>query len=147
MVHLDTDFLVHALAASGPERRKLLEVAESGRTIEISAVAWYEFSRGPRTPEQLATARAFFTDDGIVPFSEQLARASAEVFRQLGSPAAAHGGCRHRRHCRIAQGDSHQLQCERFRRYPGSRPRELETRATALSCLHATALRALRCFS
>ena len=86
MVHLDTDFLVHALAASGPERRKLLEVAESGRTIEISAVAWYEFSRGPRTPEQLATARAFFTDDGIVPFSEQLARASAEVFRQLGSP-------------------------------------------------------------
>ena len=86
MVHLDTDFLVHALAASGPERRKLLEVAESGRTIEISAVAWYEFSRGPRTPEQLATARAFFTDDGIIPFSEQLASASAEVFRQLGSP-------------------------------------------------------------
>ena len=86
MVHLDTGFLVHALAASGPERRKLLEVAESGRTIEISAVAWYEFSRGPRTPEQLATARGFFTDDGIIPFSEQLASASAEVFRQLGSP-------------------------------------------------------------
>ena len=86
MVHLDTDFLVHALAASGPERRKLLEVAESGRTIEISAVAWYEFSRGPRTPEQLATARAFFTDDGIIPLSEELASASAEVFRQLGSP-------------------------------------------------------------
>ena len=86
MVHLDTDFLVYALAVSGLERRKLLEVAESGRTIEISAIAWYEFSRGPRTPEQLATARAFFTDDGIVPFSERLAQASAEVFRQLGSP-------------------------------------------------------------
>ena len=86
MVHLDTDFLVYALAVAGPERRKLLDVAASGRTIEISAVAWYEFSRGPRTPEQLATARAFLTDDGIVPFSEQLAHASAEVFRQLGSP-------------------------------------------------------------
>ena len=86
MVHLDTDFLVYALAGSGPERRKLLDVSTSGATIEISAVAWYEFSRGPRTPEQLATAHAFFTDDGIVPFSERLAQASAEVFRQLGSP-------------------------------------------------------------
>ena len=57
-VHLDTDFLVYALAAAGPERRRLLDVAESGRPVEISAVAWYEFSRGPRTPEQLATARA-----------------------------------------------------------------------------------------
>lgn len=85
-VHLDTDFLVYALAAAGPERRRLIEVAESGRRIEISAVAWYEFSRGPRTPDQLATARAFFGDDGIVSFSEQLASASAEVFRQLGSP-------------------------------------------------------------
>ena len=85
-VHLDTDFLVYALAAAGPERRRLIEVAESGRMMEISAIAWYEFSRGPRTPEQLATARAFFADDAIVPFSEQLACASAEVFRQLGSP-------------------------------------------------------------
>ena len=85
-VHLDTDFLVYALAAAGPERRRLIEIAESGRRIEISAVAWYEFSRGPRTPDQLATARAFFGDDGIVSFSEQLASASAEVFRRLGSP-------------------------------------------------------------
>ena len=85
-VHLDTDFLVYALAVAGPERRRLLEVAESGRVIELSAVAWYEFSRGPRTPEQLATARAFFAADGIVPFSEQIASAAAEVFRQLGSP-------------------------------------------------------------
>lgn len=85
-VHLDTDFLVYALSAAGPERRRLIEIAESGRRIEISAVAWHEFSRGPRTPDQLATARAFFGDDGIVSFSEPLASASAEVFRQLGSP-------------------------------------------------------------
>ena len=85
-VHLDTDFLVYALTVAGPERRRLLDVAESGRPIEMSAVAWYEFSRGPRTPEQLATARALFAGDGIVPLSEALATASAEVFRQLGSP-------------------------------------------------------------
>lgn len=85
-VHLDTDFLVYSLMAAGPQRRRLREIATSGQAIEISAIAWYEFSRGPRTPDQLATARAFFTEDGIVPFSEQLASMSAEVFRQLGSP-------------------------------------------------------------
>ena len=64
----------------------MIEIAESDQVMELSAVAWYEFSRGPRTPEQLAMARTFFADDGIVPFSEQVASAAAEVFRQLGSP-------------------------------------------------------------
>ena len=54
--------------------------------VEISAVAWYEFSRGLRTPEQLAVARAFFGEGGVVPFSEQLAYRAAETFRQIGSP-------------------------------------------------------------
>ena len=85
-VHLDTDFLIYALGSAGPERRWLQEVAGTGQLIEISATAWYEFSRGPRTAEQLATARAFFSDDGIVPFSERLATIAADVFRQLGSP-------------------------------------------------------------
>ena len=78
--------LVHALSGSSSDRRWLLEIAESGHLIEMSAVAWYEFSRGPRTPEQLATARAFFAAGGIIPLSEQIAGAAAEVFRQLGSP-------------------------------------------------------------
>ena len=85
-VHVDTDFLVHALSGPGSDRRWLPEIAESGHLIEMSAVAWYEFSRGPRTPEQLATARAFFAVGGIIPLSEQIAGAAAEVFRQLGSP-------------------------------------------------------------
>lgn len=87
-VHLDTDFLIHALAEAGAERRRLIELAESDQVIEMSAVAWYEFSRGPRTPEQLATGRAFLADDGIIPFSEQFAATAGEVFRQLGSPRA-----------------------------------------------------------
>lgn len=86
IVHLDTDFLVYALASAGPERRWMTEIANSGWSIEISAITWYEFSRGPRVPEQLATARAFFAADGIVPFSEQYALTAAEVFRRLGSP-------------------------------------------------------------
>ena len=86
LVHLDTDFLVYALSVRGPEREKLSELASSEAQIEISAVAWYEFSRGPRTAEQLAVARSLFGSDGIVPFSEDLAAAAADAFRSLGSP-------------------------------------------------------------
>ena len=85
-VHLDTDFLVLALSGSGPERVRLMELASSDTLIQISSIAWFEFARGPRLPEQLAVARAFFLEDGIVPFSEDLAALSAEVFRRLGSP-------------------------------------------------------------
>ena len=85
-VHLDTDFLVFAVSRQGPERQRLVELAESEAEIQISSVAWYEFSRGPRTPEQLAVARSFFFEDGVVPFSEELAALSGEIFRQLGSP-------------------------------------------------------------
>lgn len=85
-LHLDTDFLIYALAEAGPERRRLEDAAGSDAAIQISAVAWYEFSRGPRTPEQLAVARSLFRDEGVVPFSEELAVLAAEAFRRLGSP-------------------------------------------------------------
>jgi predicted nucleic acid-binding protein len=84
--HLDTDYLVYALSVAGPERRRLLALAGSDSEIQISAVAWYEFSRGPRTPEQLAVARSFFGEEGVIAFSEALAALAAEVFRRLGSP-------------------------------------------------------------
>ena len=84
--HLDTDFLVVALSTAGPERTRLMELAESEAEIQISSVAWYEFSRGPRTPEQLAVARSLFFEDGVIPFSEEVATIAAEVFRNLGSP-------------------------------------------------------------
>ena len=85
-LHIDTDFLIYALGTAGRERRRLLEIAESSDALCISSVAWYEFTRGPRTPDQLATARSLFAEDGVIPFSETLAATSAEVFRRLGSP-------------------------------------------------------------
>ena len=84
--HLDTDFLIFALSRAGPERRRLSEMADSAADIQMSAVAWYEFTRGPRTPEQLAVARDFLLEDGVVAFSEELALQAADVFRRLGSP-------------------------------------------------------------
>lgn len=86
LYHLDTDFLVHAISHRGAEQRKLVALASSEAAIEISALAWYEFARGPRTPEQLAVARELFDDKGVIPLSEELAEAAADQFRRLGSP-------------------------------------------------------------
>lgn len=84
--HLDTDFLITAVAVTGAERRRLASLVDQGEEIEISAVAWYEFCRGPRSPEQLAVARAFFGDRGVVPLDETLAETAGALFRALGSP-------------------------------------------------------------
>ncbi len=85
LVHLDTDFLVYAVTSSGVEHRKLRLLSGTETPIQMSAVAWYEFCRGPRTPGQKAVARAFLGEDGIVPFSEDLSTVAADVFRQLKS--------------------------------------------------------------
>jgi len=63
-----------------------MQLADSEAELQMSAVAWYEFSRGPRTPEQLSVARSFFFDDGIISFSEELAGIAGVVFRGIGSP-------------------------------------------------------------
>jgi predicted nucleic acid-binding protein len=84
--HVDTDFLIYAVSVRGPEQRRLKKLLDSDAILEASVLVWYEFARGPRTPEQLAVARDLFTEDGIIPFSEDLAEAAADQFRRLGSP-------------------------------------------------------------
>ncbi len=84
--HIDTDFLVYALSQPGPERQRLRELIESDAEVQFSAVAWYEFARGPRTPEQLAVARALFGPGGVVALSEELAGLAADVFRHSKAP-------------------------------------------------------------
>ena len=85
-VHLDTDFLIYAVSVRGPERRRLQELVESDSVIEMSAVAWYEFCRGPRSPEQIAVARSLFDEEGIIALNENLAERAAEEFKRLGRP-------------------------------------------------------------
>ena len=84
--HLDTDFLIFAVAEDGAERARLRDLAASEAIIEMSAIAWYEFCRGPRTPEQLAAARDLLGDEGVVPFTREASELAADQFRRLGSP-------------------------------------------------------------
>lgn len=84
--HLDTDFLIKAIGQNGPEREVMRRVEDSDAEIEISSLAWYEFCRGPRVPEQEALARSYLEHEGVVPFTETLASTAADIFRTLGSP-------------------------------------------------------------
>ena len=52
----------------------------------MSALAWYEFCRGPRLPQQEAVARSYLETDGVIAFDENAAAAAADLFRRLGSP-------------------------------------------------------------
>ena len=67
MFHLDTDFLIHALTVRGPERTRLHALTLAGVHVRMSAMAWYEFSRGPRTPGEIALAWQFLGDAAIRP--------------------------------------------------------------------------------
>jgi predicted nucleic acid-binding protein len=81
--HLDTDFLIVALTTAGPPRTRLRAILELGAELEMSALVWYEFERGPRTPEQLAIGRDLVQEGGILAFDEQRARDAARLFRRL----------------------------------------------------------------
>ena len=91
----------------------------------ISSVAWYEFSRGPRTPEQLATARALFARGWR---HTVLRVAGGERRRRVPSPrlsaATGRGHC-DRRHCGIVRGDA----CSR--ETPGTLPASRAWRSKA----------------
>ena len=47
MIHLDTSFLIRALAPGSPEDRKLRGWMGEGETLGMSAVAWAELLCGP----------------------------------------------------------------------------------------------------
>ena len=83
---LDTDFFVHAIARAGPERARLRALTAEGADVRMSAIAWYEFARGERTPAQIAVALDVLAADGIVPFDAALASLAADAFRRLGRP-------------------------------------------------------------
>jgi predicted nucleic acid-binding protein len=54
---------------------------QSRAFVELSAIAWYEFVRGPRNPEVLAAARSVFGENGVLPFDESIAERAANLFR------------------------------------------------------------------
>lgn len=79
MIHLDTSVLIDALTGpqrSGPRMRQLIE---AGERISFCSIVFFEWRRGPRTPEELSDQEALFPTS--IPFgpAEALIAASSYV--------------------------------------------------------------------
>jgi predicted nucleic acid-binding protein len=62
VIHLDTTFLIRALARGSPEDRRLRAWLQEATTIGISAVSWAEFLCGPVEAEDIALAARIVGD-------------------------------------------------------------------------------------
>ena len=62
MIHLDTNFLIHALQAGTDEDTKLRAWLEEEESVGLSAMTWAEFLCGPLNPGDRELGEALFPD-------------------------------------------------------------------------------------
>lgn len=81
-VHLDTSFLIRALAAGSAEDRRLRQWIREGVTLGASAIAWTEFLCGPVEDQDLELAKKLLGDP--VAFGETESGGAARLFNETG---------------------------------------------------------------
>jgi predicted nucleic acid-binding protein len=86
VIHLDTSVLIDAL--TGPRRSmpELRRVVADGIRLGVSALALYEWRRGPRTEVELAIETALLGPDVVATFGEREASLAADLYRRLRRP-------------------------------------------------------------
>jgi len=82
MIHVDTSFLIHALAQGTGEDRAVREWLRSGEELAMSTVAWSELLCGPIEPPHAELAARVVTER--IPFGEEDAVLAARLFNQTG---------------------------------------------------------------
>jgi predicted nucleic acid-binding protein len=82
VIHLDTSFLVRALAAGTPQDEKLRVWLAAGEPLGMSAVAWAELLCGPVEPAGVELVGRVVHDR--VPFGEGEAVLAARLFNESG---------------------------------------------------------------
>jgi predicted nucleic acid-binding protein len=83
VILLDTSFLVDCLAGHRRSAPAMFQALERGETVGICTIVLYEWLRGPRLPQELATQEALFPSEAALPFETDDARISAELYRSL----------------------------------------------------------------
>jgi len=91
VIHLDTSFLVRALAAGTFQDQRLREWLAAGETIGMSAVAWAEFLCGPVEPTALELLDKVVTERAA--FSEGEAMLAARLFNESGRRRGSFADC------------------------------------------------------
>jgi predicted nucleic acid-binding protein len=91
VIHLDTSFLVPALAADTPQDRRLRAWLAAGEPLGISAVAWAEFLCGPVEAAGLDLVVRVVSER--VPFGEGEATLAARLFNDSGRRRGSLADC------------------------------------------------------
>lgn len=82
MIHLDTSFLIRALAGGSPEDTRLREWIRTNELLGMSAIAWAEFLCGPVDETGVSLASAVVGRHS--PFTEEMAITAARLFNGSG---------------------------------------------------------------
>ena len=90
-IHLDTSFLIRALAPDSPEAVKLRGWLQERRTIAMSALAWGEFLCGPLDDVAQALARRLVPRH--VPIGTEEATQAARLFNLGGRKRRSFPDC------------------------------------------------------
>jgi len=91
VIHLDTSFLIRALARGSVEDRRLRGWLAAGAQLGISAVSWAEFLCGPVEPAHVALV-ARIVDDPLA-FTASDAALAARLFNHAGRRRGSLADC------------------------------------------------------
>jgi predicted nucleic acid-binding protein len=91
MIHLDTSFLIRALAAGTPQDRRIRAWLAAGEALGMSAVAWAEFLCGPPGLAGLELVSQVVRDR--IPFGEGEATLAARLFNEAGRRRGSLADC------------------------------------------------------
>lgn len=105
MIHVDTSALISALTGHRRALPVMRRFISDGIRLGLSAPVFYEWLRGPRTPEELEAQELLLPARAVFPFGREEARLAADLYRRMRRP-------RHREtdiaiaSCAIANGAS-----------------------------------------
>lgn len=91
VIHLDTSFLIRALARGTREERSLRQWLRAGEIVEIDAIAWTEFICGPLSMDVAGIAEQLLGEP--VPFDAEAAAIAARLFNESGRRRGALMDC------------------------------------------------------
>ncbi|MEZ5293697.1 MAG: PIN domain-containing protein [Vicinamibacterales bacterium] len=86
IVHVDTSALVNACSGRRAGLATIAALIESRARLVVSALALYEWQRGPRTPEDLELQERLLPAADAIAFGPEEASVAAALYKQVRRP-------------------------------------------------------------
>lgn len=86
MIHVDTSALIDALTGTRGAAFVLRKFISDGLRVGISTPVLYEWQRGPRRPQELASRQILFPDHAVFGFGLDEAMLAADLYRRMPRP-------------------------------------------------------------